>query len=189
MTKRSNHSKDADRLADHQLTRLYDDYYRALVGYAMQIVGNEDTARDIVQNIFQKVWERQVDMDTEAKIKAYLYNGVRNIALNTVRRKTAEVHYAEHIIRQYEEFYINPNGEEEFFTEEIYRLLFKKIDALSPRQREVFLLCMEGKTYKEISAALHISTETVKTQKQKAISRLKTELGELSFLLFFLLPY
>lgn len=172
----------------NQLTRLYDNYYRVLVGYAMQIVTDEDAAKDIVQTIFQRIWERQIDIDNEVKVKAYLYNGVRNMAINYLRRKGIEARYVDYVTKQHEEFRINDAGEEDFFTEEIYRLLFEKIDQLPTRQREVFLLCMEGKSYKEIGDALQISADTVKSQKHKAIMRLREELGELSFFLFLLIP-
>ena len=172
-----------------KLTMLYDNYYRALVGYSMQIVADEDVAKDIVQSIFQVLCERQldIDIDNELRVKSYLYNSVRNKSINTLRHKNIEEKYIRSEQLRYEEFCINRNGEEEFFTEEIFRLLFKKIDELPQRQREVFLLCMEGKSYKEIGNALQISTETVKSQKHKAIYRLKEELGELSFLLFLLM--
>ena len=173
--------------AGEQLSRLYDNYYRALVGYAMQIVADEDAAKDVVQTIFQRMWEKQIDTDNEVKVKAYLYNGVRNLAINSLRRKGTEARYADYVVQRHEEFHISDAGEEEFFTEEIYRLLFQKIDELPARQREVFLMCMEGKSYKEIGDALQISANTVKSQKHKAILRLKDELGELSFFLFLLI--
>lgn len=171
--------------ASDKMSRLYDSYYRALVGYSVQFVEDKDTAKDIVQSIFQKIMERHIDMDNELRVKAYLYNSVRNMSLNNLRRKSAEIQYVKDQTLYYEQYGVNDEGEEEFFTEEIFRLLFKKIDELPSRQREVFVLSMEGKTYKEIGEALRISTETVKTQKQKAIKRLKKELGEMSFLLFY----
>lgn len=181
-------AKVTNQNISNQLTRLYDNYYRVLVGYGMQIVTDEDAAKDIVQTIFQRIWERQIDIDNEVKVKAYLYNGVRNMAINYLRRKGTEARYVDYVTKQHEEFRINDAGEEDFFTEEIYRLLFEKIDQLPTRQREVFLMCMEGKSYKEIGDALQISADTVKSQKHKAILRLKDELGELSFILFLLIP-
>ena len=170
------------------MTRLYDDYYKALVGYSMQFVDNLDVAKDIVQTLFQRIWELHIDVHNELKVKAYLYNGVRNMSLTTLRRRDIADRYVKEQSLRYEKYVVNADGEEEFFTEEVFRLLFKKIDELPRRQREVFLLCMEGKSYKEIGKALNIGTETVKTQKKKAILKLKKELGELSFLILLLLP-
>ncbi len=64
-----------------------------------------------------------------------------------------------------------------FNKEEIYRQLFAAIDELPPRQKEVFLLCMEGKKNREIAEQLDISAETVKVQKRRAIARLRDKLS------------
>ena len=73
-----------------------------------------------------------------------------------------------------------------FNKEEIYRQLFLAIDKLPPRQREVFLLCMEGKKNKEIAELLQISAETVKMQKRRAISRLREQLAPMALALLYL---
>ena len=59
--------------------------------------------------------------------------------------------------------------EEDTNEEEVYRLLFRAIDKLPTRCREIFLLHMDGKKNEEIATALGISIETVKTQKKRAI--------------------
>ena len=73
-----------------------------------------------------------------------------------------------------------------FNKEEIYRQLFLAIDKLPPRQREVFLLCMEGKKNKEIAEQLQISAETVKMQKRRAIGRLREQLAPMALALLYL---
>ena len=71
--------------------------------------------------------------------------------------------------------------------EEVYRQLFETIDALPERCREVFLMYMEGKKNEEVATALHVSIETVKTQKKRAMSILRKKLGGYQFLLLQLL--
>jgi DNA-binding NarL/FixJ family response regulator len=48
----------------------------------------------------------------------------------------------------------------------------KPLDALSPRQREVLRLIVEGKRMKEIAAALNLSTRTVETYKYEMMQAL-----------------
>ena len=52
------------------------------------------------------------------------------------------------------------------------------IDQMPPRQREVFLMAMEGKKNKEISEALGIAIETVRTNKKRAMAFLKKNLDK-----------
>ena len=72
--------------------------------------------------------------------------------------------------------------EEELDREEEYRHLFQAIDKLPSRCREIFLLSLEGKKNKEIAEMLQI--ETIKTQKIRAINRLKKYSGILFSFLF-----
>ena len=57
---------------------------------------------------------------------------------------------------------------------EVYRL----IDELPPRCREIFLLHMDGRKNEEIAQALDIAVNTVKAQKAKAVSFLKEQMGD-----------
>ena len=119
-------------------------------------------------------------------LKTYLYNSVRNLSVSYLRHKNVEVTHSQNVAAA-EEYHLDAAGEEEFFTEEVYRQLFAMIDQLPPRQREIFLMCMEGKKNKDIAAALEISVETVKTQKKRAIKYLKKNLGDKAFMLLVLL--
>jgi DNA-binding NarL/FixJ family response regulator len=47
------------------------------------------------------------------------------------------------------------------------------LTALSPREREVLQLLAEGKTSKEIAAALHVSVKTVDAQRGQIMSKLQ----------------
>lgn len=155
---------------------LYDNYYQALVGYAMQLVDN-NVAEDIVQDIFSIIWERRPEFNNMASFKAYLYNSVRNHALNHLRHENVHNNYVMNVNTKSDEFRITDDGSEDMNTEEIYRLLFKAVDTLPQRQREIFLLSMEGKKNAEIAAMLEISAETVKVQKRRAITSLKNKLS------------
>ena len=72
----------------------------------------------------------------------------------------------------------SPVDEEAVNDEEIYRHLFKLIDELPPRCREIFLLYMEGKKNEEIAAMLQLSVETVKTQKKRAMAYIRDNLDK-----------
>jgi len=103
-----------------------------------------------------------------------LFNSVRNGAIDYLRHKNIEtkhrLSFAKMSLMSH-----NDVGEDDFFTEEIFRQLFQTIDALPPRQKEVFLLSMKGKRYKDIAQQLNISVETVKKQKQRAMEKPERE--------------
>ncbi len=155
---------------------LYDRFYRALVAYGCQFVEKE-IAEDIVQETFSVLWERQPQFASTSQLSTYLYTTVHNMAFNHLRHQTVRNNYRQDIVGNLQEFMLVDDTTESFSKEEIYRQLFLAVDQLPPRQREVFLLCMEGKKNKDIAEQLQISAETVKVQKRRAINHLREELS------------
>ncbi len=155
---------------------LYDRFYRALVAYGCQFVEKE-IAEDIVQETFSVLWERQPQFASTFQLSTYLYTTVHNMAFNHLRHQTVHNNYRQDIVGNLQEFMLVDDTTESFSKEEIYRQLFLAVDQLPPRQREVFLLCMEGKKNKDIAEQLQISAETVKVQKRRAINHLREELS------------
>lgn len=169
------------RWNDKSIQLLYDNYYRALVGYGCQFVEKE-IAEDIVQELFSVLWEHRPQFKSMAQLSTYFYTTVHNMAFNHLRHQTVHNNYRQGIIDNLQEFMLVDDSADSFNKEEIYRQLFLAIDQLPPRQREIFLLCMEGKKNKDIAEQLQISAETVKVQKRRAINHLREELGATSLL-------
>lgn len=156
---------------------LYEHFYGALVSYGMRILQDRESAEDVVQDTMAALWERKTVLPNNAALKAYLYNTVRNKCLSLLRRQRSES-LDPLAMSKYEEFRVTDDGNEQFFPEEVYRQLFLMIDQMPPRQREVFLMAMEGKKNREISEALGIAIETVRTNKKRAMAFLKKNLGK-----------
>lgn len=58
---------DRFRIDTHgDFQKLYRKYYKALMLYALKMTHDEETAEDIVQNAFLKLWEKRIDMENEA---------------------------------------------------------------------------------------------------------------------------
>ena len=62
---------------------LYRHFYTPLVLFAGKYVGNEDVAKDVVQEIFISILE--MEFDSRVALKVYLYTAVKNKALNYLR--------------------------------------------------------------------------------------------------------
>lgn len=168
---------------------LYRNYYKALVYYAMQIMGEAGAAEDIVQELFSTIWEKKMSFQSLVSFKAHLYNSVRNASLDYLKHKDVESSYLQKVIESHQVFRIGDDDEEEFFNEEIYRQLLQTVEQLPDRCQAVFLLYMEGKKNEEIADALNISFQTVKTQKKRAMTFLRKKLDpNLYLLLQVLLP-
>ena len=155
----------------------YSVYYRILVMHAMKFVSEMSVAEDIVQEVFMGILKLRRFFNDETELRSYLYTSVRNKALDYQKHRNIELAFYSKVMETSHRYQINDNGEEQFFTEEIYRRLFEQIDALPPRQREVFIKLMEGKKMREIAKEMNVSFETVKTQKERGLEKLRRELN------------
>ena len=166
---------------------LYEHFYAALVSYAMQFTKDAETSEDMVQDIITALWERKIEFSSLPMMKAYLYNSVRNRCLNYLQRPSSLGSPLTKFTNSDEAFSMIDEDSEQIFTEEVYRQLFLMIDQMPQRQREVFLMVMEGRNNKEIADALHIAVETVRTNKKRAMSFLRKHLDRNSILLLLFL--
>lgn len=174
------------RWDDSSLQLLYRHFYKALVAFAIQAVETQESAEEIVQDIFVKTWQKRNTFKSSATLKAYLYNGVRNECISHLRRQQT----AQERIRQFEKDYHQLQmGTEESMAgslphrEEAIRQLLLAIDSLPPKLRELFLLAIRGKNSEDIAQEMGITLQTVKKQRQRGLERLRKELGKKPMLL------
>lgn len=174
------------RWDDSSLQLLYRHFYKALVAFAIQAVEAQESAEEIVQDIFVKTWQKRNTFKSTATLKAYLYNGVRNECISHLRRQQT----AQERIRQFEKDYHQLQmGTEESMAgsqphrEEAIRQLLLAIDSLPPKLRELFLLAIRGKSSEDIAQEMGITLQTVKKQRQRGLERLRKELGKKPMLL------
>ena len=178
----------------HDFRELFEtcfhEYYEGLHRYAFTIVRERQQAKDIVQSVFCKWWEKRREISIETSIKSYLYAAVYHQSLNHVRntknRKTFTVDFGEKNIDTAEE-----NREEMETRTELEYKLKNAIEDLPPRCKLIFLKSkFEKKKYSEIAAELNISVKTVEVQIGKAFNllrgRLKNDSSEIFYLLLFM---
>ena len=153
--------------------RLFSDYYGILVCYAQKYTKREDIAEDIVQDVFASLWEENRIFPSQANFRSFLYISIRNAAFDYLRHQNVESRYIEEALTANRFL-----SDDSFQKEEVFRLLFKKIDLLPERCREIFLLHLEGYDNDAIAKKLSLSIETVKTQKKRAMKTLRNNLKE-----------
>ena len=156
---------------------LFEVFYRYLVLYAMRHVQQQEVAEDIVQEVFVAIWESDKEYNTFHGFRSFLYDSVKNSCLNYLKHKAVEKRYEAYVQKEQEE-------DEDFrlMREEMYREVYRVVNELPDRCREVFGCHLQGKKNEEIAQLLSLSIETVKTQKRKAMRVLREELGKTFYL-------
>ncbi len=147
---------------------IYKEYYEPLVRFAESYVVRQDVAEDIVQEVFVNMWEKELYFLSQAALSSYLYTSVKNSAFDFLKHQEVENRFVETVHSDSE-----VSNWESQLDEDMLNLLFKSIDQLPERCREIFLLHLDGFSNDEIATKLNLSVLTVKTQKKKAMKILR----------------
>lgn len=165
------------------LRRLFDVYYTPLCYFAEKLTGDHAEAEDMVMDIFTRLWQKKQELTAISNIKAFLYTSVRNACMDFLRKQSR------HDDSHREIRYLSEQGEVYAINEEIFakvlQHLQEEIEQLPRQCRSVFkLLYLEGLSTQQVAERLHLSVQTVRNQKTRAIQLLRAALGEKDLFLF-----
>ncbi len=168
--------EEGDRSAFENLFRTY---YKRLHGFAYSYVRQVETAEDIVQSVFLKIWMQRESWDPPGTVKHYLFAAVRNEALNKIKHRNVVSETEQEVLNTFKELKEDSFVTDDSDVEELRKKIQRGIDDLPPRCRQIFLLNRRsGLTYEEIAAYLDISINTVSTQMGRALHSLRTHLSD-----------
>ena len=162
---------------------LFKNYYKSLVYFAMRYVDEREVGEDLVQEVFVQLWESKSEHLSYNSFRTFLYNSVRNASINYLRHKSVRQKYVSHSLQHAG---MDDDLDLNIMEEELYRTLFRFVEELPARRKEIFMLYLQGKKNKEIATLLEMSPETVKTAKKEAVRYIRERMGNV-FLLFILL--
>jgi RNA polymerase sigma-70 factor (ECF subfamily) len=163
--------REGDPQAIAILMRLY---ASRLVRFASYTVGSRDTAEDIVQQVFVKLWERRATLDSDFRIKPYLFRAVRNRALDELDAETVRTRYQTSVQGEVVAGVIPamvPSPEEGVLTTAAIQAALER---LPERHRLALRLRLEQQmTHAEIAEVLGISVVATKRFVARAIGDLR----------------
>lgn len=143
--------------------------YLPLGMYALRLVDDADIAEDLEQDAFMKAWLYVGSGNDVGNFTSFMYRTLRNECLKYLRDRRETLG----------EEYVPEISEEEIDTSFRDARIWKAIDGLPEKCREVFLMSKrDGLTNEDIAEELGISIKTVKNQMTKAFSRLREALSD-----------
>lgn len=165
-------------------------YYRALYNFAYPYVRSRDTAEELVQDVFCRLWERRrtaVPVSTGEEgadaLRAYLYRAVRNAALNWLRHRQVEQRFYDSVDETAKPPGMGaapPSADVAIQSEETRLLVDRAIATLPEPYREVLELRAKHQlSYPEIAEVLQVPLKTVETRVTRAFRSLREALGKL----------
>ncbi|HVO73234.1 MAG TPA: sigma-70 family RNA polymerase sigma factor [Ignavibacteriaceae bacterium] len=142
---------------------LYYKYFKPLVRYAWYRTNSMETARDLVQDIFFKIWINRELLNPAKSIKAYLYRALLNSIINFKKLSSSKTVSFDQIRNL---------TKENSFEADID--IYNTINKLPGKLKEVYILSsLEGYKYSEIAEICGISEKAVEKRMSKAFNILR----------------
>jgi RNA polymerase sigma-70 factor (ECF subfamily) len=164
--------KEDDQLA---YTEIFERYCKLLLHHAYKILGNQDEANDVVQEVFLSIWNKRHEITLTGSLSSYLYKATKNKILNHIAHEKVVSRYADSISNFIETDYVFADFN--LREEELEAIIAKEIDLLPAKMREVFLLRkVEELSYEEIALQLNITDKTAKQQVYNSLKILREKL-------------
>ena len=160
-----------------QFESLFRSSYVSLVRYAKTLIKDHDTAEEIVQDLFFRLWKDKDKLQIESSLNGYLYRAVHNRCLHHIDHNRVVEKYAREMAVMEQETNESP-------TDILhYRELQAKVAAILERLPEKCgkIFCMsrfEGLKYSEIAEKLSISVKTVEANMGRALKEFRKILAE-----------
>ena len=152
---------------------MFRTHYDGLCRYVATYLGSRDTAEDVVQGVFARIWEDRTHW-VVSDLQHYLYTAVRRRAMSQFRRAAVRRRAAPLLAL---EGTAGAQPDAEFEAEELRQRLERALTALPPRTRAAFVLSRhDGLSYAEVASRMAISQKTIGVHISRALAVLRKAL-------------
>lgn len=155
-----------DRRDASAFERLYDRYESRLVTFAARMVGRGSVADDVLQETWIRALKHLRAWTPDVPIRPWLFRIARNLCLDYLKSKGVQLNATDDVATGASEeagSYVLPAGDPLFIE-----IAEQAVLSLTPAQREVVLLRVDGMTFAEISQATSIGSNTLKSRMNEA---------------------
>ncbi|WP_373516430.1 RNA polymerase sigma factor [Pricia sp.] len=161
--------------------KLYEMYSPNIRGTIRSIVGNDEDAQEICQDVFVKVWHRANQYNaSKGRFFTWLLNIARNAAIDRLRSKDFKNSKKNISMSICSNIYSIRSNDHlgNFDILGIDRLL----ERLNPDRRKILMMCyFNGSTQREVAQSLNVPLGTIKSRIRNSLLILRTGLTEKQF--------
>jgi len=169
---------------------LFHKYSQKVYNFSIKHLENEEDVKDLVQEIFMKIWDKRKKIDANKSFNGFLFTITLNLIRNYFRKKVKDRKLINKWLEETEPYSDSTKLSIEFRSLE--KVVNTIVEQLPPKRRMVFRLSRnEGLSNDDIARRMNIQKKTVENHLNLALRYLRERLQEQSFLviLFFVLFY
>jgi len=167
----------------HAFAQLFRASFNQLWHYARAIVRSDETAEEVVDDVFAWLWEHRNEWTPTTTVRAYLFRAVRNRALNAVVAARSIGRIEDNAARQVTPVAMGQGParqDDQLASAEVDTAVRAAVDALSPDTRAIVTFRWQhGMSWDEIADATGLSPDAARMKHARALKQLKAQLPHL----------
>ncbi len=154
---------------------IYDMYADKLYSFALAHTKSQETAGDIVQETFLRLWTMRESLSVDGSLQSLLFTIANNRLIDLFRKQINKTEMELYIgYKEEADLEENTEAETKLLYDDFVKTLKLCKKLLTGRQLEIYELSREkGKTIEEISEVLNLSEQTVKNQLTTALKKIR----------------
>lgn len=150
--------------------------YAGMCSFVRAQVGSAETAEDLVQDVFMRVWQSRQRVDPRGSLRNLLYRSAYNASLNFLKHRNVENRWLR-VSATASGVRAAPDADPASFNE-LNAAVDEALAALPERCRLIFMMSRyQGLSYSDIASTLDLSVKTVETQMGRALKALRFRLS------------
>lgn len=147
--------------------KIYNQYRHKIYTYAYQLSKSADTADEIVQQVFIRIWQKRAQINTELSFNAYIRKITLNHVLNHLKKVARQKSLQEEVFQLIE--ISNSHTEDQLLEKELRKIYVDAIAKLPAQKKLIYQMSRtEELSHDEIALKLDISKNTVKNHMVEA---------------------
>lgn len=162
---------------ERALSEAFRRHATAVSGLARRILGDENRAEDVCQDVFVKLWREPNRFDgTRGSLQTLLLTQAHGRAVDMIRSHTARAQREEKVSRGHDPF--APDVDAEMMSLiDVQRVASAMSQISLPEREAIELAYFQGHTYRQVATLLDVPEGTIKTRIRSGLRRLHTLLN------------
>ncbi|MFC1587117.1 RNA polymerase sigma factor [Planctomycetota bacterium] len=158
------------------LAVLFKRHYQNIIRFNYKCTSDYDTALELAQDVFVKVFQNSASYQPSQRFKPWLYRIARNKCIDHIRRQYQEKTFIKDYIQNTSKV-IEETGQNPLINivhMEFIKSAEKWMQTLDGREKRILQMRLEGKDFKTISVVLKQPVSTLRDCISKALNRLRS---------------
>lgn len=151
---------------------LFREYEQKLYVFVVRVLRSDDLARDIIQDVFLKLWTIRTQLAEMDNVNGYLYRMAENRVYDYLRMAATQEDTRKELWYRLQGV-DEATAADQLESREYNAVIQRAIEQLPAQRKLIYLLNkQEGMKYKDIAAELNISPHTVRNQLSEAFRQI-----------------